>query len=203
MCLIAAQLKPSPTPGRKYNNLTVDENSVHSISVLAVLSYSFRRRIRALLVEPPLTKLEHVPVGEYLRYVAHETFGRQGVAPPEGLLAVFDLDATVEERKLRRRLHLAEHLSYGELLVEEEPLGERCGEGDVACRNARDLPAAEKVNLATLGYGLVRRGVVGARRRNFINGFDVDGTRKEGAASYCFRAEHGHNEETTTHLSKR
>ena len=64
---------------------------------------------------------------------------------------------------MRRRLHLAEHLPDRELFVEEESFGERCGDGHVACRNARRLSAAEKVDLATLVYGLLRRGGVCAR----------------------------------------
>ena len=123
--------------------------------MLAVLNFGFRRIIRALLVEPPLTKLKQIPVREHLRYVAHEALGRQSIPPPKGVLAVLDLDATINERKLRRRLHLAEHLPDGVLLIEEESFGERCGDCNVACRNACGLSAAEEVDLATLGHRLL------------------------------------------------
>ena len=85
---------------------------------------------------------------------------------------------------MRRRLHLAEHLPDRELLVEEESFGESCGNGHVACRNARRLSVTDKVDFATLVYGLLRRGGVCTRRGMFINCFDTDGARKEGAASY-------------------
>ena len=72
----------------------MDENRVCSILVLAVLCLSFRR-VDAPLVEPLLTKLEHVPVREHLRYVAHEALGGQRVSPPKDVLPVLDLDTTV------------------------------------------------------------------------------------------------------------
>ena len=122
--------------------------------MLVILNFGFRRIIRALLVEPPLTKLKHIPVREHLRYVAHEALSRQSISPPKGVLAVLGLDATIEERKLRRRLHLAKHLPDGVLLIEEESFGERCGDYNVACRNACGLSAAEEVDFATLDHGL-------------------------------------------------
>ncbi len=82
-----------------------------------------------------------------------------------------------------RRLHLAEHLPDSELLVEEESLAQRCGDSDVTGRNASGLSTTDKVDFATLGYGLLWRGGVRTRRGMGINRFDVDGASKEGTAS--------------------
>lgn len=131
--------------------------------MLAVLNFGFRRIIHTPLVEPPLAQLKHIPVREHLRYVAYEALGGQSIPSPKGVLAVLDLDATIQERKLRRALHLAEHLPDGVLLVEEESFGEGRGDRNVACRNACGLSAAEEVDFATLGHGLLGRGDVCAR----------------------------------------
>ena len=72
----------------------MDESRVCSISVLAVLCFSFRR-VCVLLVDSLLTKLEHVPVREYLLYVSNKALGGQGVPPPRDVFAIFDHDATV------------------------------------------------------------------------------------------------------------
>jgi len=65
----------------------------------------------------------------------------------------------------------------------------RCGDGYRACRNANGLAATDKVDFATLGYGLLRRGGVCTRGSMFINSFDVDGARKEGTALYSVSLE--------------
>ena len=73
-----------------------------------------------------------------------------------------------------RRLHLAEHLPNGELLVKEESLDHRCSDGDSAGRNAGRFSVAEKVYFAALGYGLFGRSLVCTGRRMSIDGLDVD-----------------------------
>ena len=118
VCVTGKIQQRKSDPMSEINTVTVDENRVCSKPV-PVLSFGGYLAHSRALVKPLLTKLEHVPVREHLCYIAHEALGGQHVAPPKGLLAILDLDTTVEERKLRRRLHLAEHLSYGELLVEE------------------------------------------------------------------------------------
>ena len=80
-------------------------------------------------------------------------------------------------------MHLAEHLPDGVLLVEEELLDQRRGDRHFAGRDASDLAATEKVDFATLSYGLFRRGDVCIGHSMFINGPDVDGASKEGTAS--------------------
>jgi len=47
-----------------------------------------------------------------------------------------------EECELERRLHLGEHLTNGKLLIGEERLAQRCGDGHGACRNANHLATA-------------------------------------------------------------
>ena len=92
--------------------------------------------------EPLLAQDKHVAVGEHLRDVALKALSREGIPPPQDALAVFEFAAALEERELRRRLHFAEHLSDGELLVEEEPLAQRRGERDGARRDADRLSSA-------------------------------------------------------------
>ncbi len=70
------------------------ENTVRSIPELAVLRCGCWH-VHVLLVEPPLTKVKHVPVREHLRYVAHKALCGQGVPPPEGVLAIFKPNTTV------------------------------------------------------------------------------------------------------------
>ena len=92
--------------------------------------------------EPLLAEDEHVAVWEHLDDVALEALGREGIPPPEDALAVLESAAALEECELGRRLHLAEHLADGELLVEEEPLAQRRADGHRARRDAGRIPAA-------------------------------------------------------------
>ena len=92
--------------------------------------------------EPLLAEDEHVAVWEHLRDVALEALGRESIPPPEHAPAIFESAAALEECKLGRRLHLAEHLADGELLVEEQPLAQLCGDGHGARRDAGRLAAA-------------------------------------------------------------
>ena len=92
--------------------------------------------------EPLLAEDEHVAVWEHLCDVALEALGRESIPPPEHAPAIFESAAALEECELRQRLHLAEHLTDGELLVQEEPLAQRCGDGHGARRDAGGLAAA-------------------------------------------------------------
>ena len=91
------------------------------------------------LAEPLFALNKHVPVWEHLHNVAQEPVSRQSVSPPEHALAGFEFAAALEKCKLGWRLHSAEHLSNGELLVEEEPLHQWRGDGDSARRDAGRL----------------------------------------------------------------
>ena len=84
-----------------------------------------------MLTEPLLAEDKRVAVGGHLDDVILEALSREGVPPPEDALAGFEPAAAFEERELGRRLHLAEYLSNGELLVEEESLAVRRCEGNV------------------------------------------------------------------------
>ena len=94
------------------------------------------------MAEPLLAEDEHVAVWEHLSDVALEAFGRQGIPSPEDALAVFESGAALEECELGRRLHLAEHLADGELLVKEKSLAQRRGDGHGARRDAGRLSTA-------------------------------------------------------------
>ena len=113
--------------------------------------------------EPLLAPNKHVAVGEHLHNVAQEAVRRQSIPPPEHALAGFEFAAALEECKLRRRLHPAEHLPDGELLVEEEPFHQRRGDGDRARRDAGRLAVAEEVDFAALGYGFFWRSCMRTR----------------------------------------
>jgi hypothetical protein len=133
------------------------------------------------LTEPLLAEDKHVAIGEHLDNVTLEALSREGVPPPEDALAGFEPATAFEERKLGRRLHLTEHLSNGELLVEEESLAVRRSEGNGTRRDAGRLSAADEMHFTALGYGLLGRGDVRAGRRVSVDGFDVDGACEEGA----------------------
>ena len=71
-------------------------------------------------------------------------------------------------------MHFAEHLSDGELLVEEESFHLRSRDRDGARRDARRLAVAYEVDFAALSYGTLGRSCVRARRRVSVDGLDVD-----------------------------
>ncbi len=73
-----------------------------------------------------------------------------------------------------RGLHFAEHLSDGELLVEEESLDLWRGDSDCACRDAGRLAVTDEVDFAALGYGLFGRSCVRAGRCVSVDSLDVD-----------------------------
>jgi hypothetical protein len=75
---------------------------------------------------------------------------------------------------LGRGLHFAEHLSNGELFVEEESLDLGRGDRDGACRDAGRLAIADKVDFAALGYGLFGRSCVRAGRCVGVDSLDID-----------------------------
>ena len=112
--------------------------------------------------EPLLALHKHIAVREYLDDIAQEALHRQRVPPPEHALPCFKFTATLEERKFGRCLHLAEHLSDRELLVQEESFHLRRRDRDGARRDARRLAVAYEVHFAALGYGLLGRGCVRA-----------------------------------------
>jgi hypothetical protein len=85
---------------------------------------------------------KHVAIREHLDNVAQEALRRQRIPPPENALSGFKFATALEECELWRRLHLAEHLPNGELLVEEESLDLWCGDEDGAGRNAGSLSVA-------------------------------------------------------------
>jgi hypothetical protein len=99
-------------------------------------------RADGFIVKPLLALNKHVAVREHLDNVAQEALRRQRIAPPENALAGFNFATALEECELGRRLHLAEHLPNGELLVEEESLDMRCGDGDGAGCDAGRLSVA-------------------------------------------------------------
>ena len=119
-----------------------DENSSGSILPLAHFCAAHFRVADQFTAEPLLAKDEHVMVWEHLRDVALEALGREGIPPPEHTPAIFESAATLEECELRRRLHLVEHLTDGELLIQEELLTQRCSDGHGARRDAGGLAAA-------------------------------------------------------------
>ena len=63
---------------------------------------------------------------------------------------------TTQKRKLGQRLHPVEHLPDSKLLVQKESLAQRCGDSDVTRCNASSPPLTDKVDFATLCYGLLR-----------------------------------------------
>ena len=113
--------------------------------------------------EPLLALNKHVAVGEHLHNVAQEAVRRQCIPPPEHALAGFEFAAAFEECELWRRLHPAEHLPDGELLVEEESFHQRRGDGDGARRDAGRLAVAEEVDFAALCYGFFWRSCMRTR----------------------------------------
>ena len=124
--------------------------------------------------EPLLTLHEHIAVREHLDDIAQEAVGRQGVSAPEHALSGFEFTATLEECEFGRRLHLAEHLSDGELFVQEESFHLRCRNRDGARRDTCRLAVAYEVDFAALGYGLLGRCCLRAGRGVGEDGLDVD-----------------------------
>jgi hypothetical protein len=124
--------------------------------------------------EPLLTLHKHIAVREHLDDIAQEAVRRQRVPPPEHTLSGFEFTAAFEECEFGRGLHFAEHLSDGELLVEEESFYLRRRDRDGARRDARRLAVAYKVNFAALGCGLLGRSCVRAGRRVSVDGLDVN-----------------------------
>jgi hypothetical protein len=117
---------------------------------------------------------KHVAVREHLDNVAQEALRRQRIPPPENGLSGFDFATALEECKLGRCLHPAEHLSNGELLVKEESLDQRRGDGDSAGRDAGRLSVTNEVDFAALVYGLLGRSLMGTGRSMTIDGLDAD-----------------------------
>ena len=126
------------------------------------------------LAKPLLALNKHVPVREHLHNVAQEAVRRQGVPPPEHALSGLEFAAALEECELGRRLHSAEHLPDGELLVQEESLHLRRRDGDSTRRDAGRLAVAEEVDFAALGYGFFGRSCMRTGRRMSKDGLDVD-----------------------------
>jgi hypothetical protein len=124
--------------------------------------------------EPLLTLHKHIAIREHLDDIAQEALGRQRVPAPEHALSGLEFAPALEERELGRALHLAEHLSDGELVVEEEPLHLRRRDRDGARRDARHLAVAYEVDFAALGYGLLGRRCVRAGRGVRVDGLYVD-----------------------------
>ena len=100
------------------------------------------RRADQFTAEPLLAEDEHVAVREHLGDVALEALRREGIPSPKDALAIFESATALEECELGRRLHLPEHLANGKLLVEEEPLAQRRGDGHGARRDADRLATA-------------------------------------------------------------
>lgn len=153
--------------------LNSEKNGTGSIAPLALL-YTALLRADGFFAEPLLALNKHVAVREHLDNVAQEALRRQRIPPPENGLAGFKFATALEECELGRRLHLAEHLPNGELLVKEESLDQWCGDGDSASRDAGRLSVAYKVDFAALGYGLLGRSLMCTGRRMSIDGLDVD-----------------------------
>ena len=120
--------------------LNSEKNGAGGIAPLALFNIALLKA-DGLPTEPLLALNKHVAVGEDLDDVAQEALRRQRIPPPENAFAGFDFAAALEKCELRRCLHLAEHLPDGELLVEEESLDRRCGDGDGASRDAGRLAA--------------------------------------------------------------
>ena len=121
--------------------LNGEENGARRISPLA-LFHAAPLRAGGFFAEPLLSLDKHVAVGEHLHNVAQEAVRRQSIPPPEHALSGFEFAAALEESKLGRRLHPAEHLPNCKLLVEEESLHQRRGDGDGARRDAGRLAVA-------------------------------------------------------------
>lgn len=124
--------------------------------------------------EPLLTLHKHIAVREHFDDIAQETFSRERIPPPEHALSGFEFAAALEECEFGRGLHLAEHLSDGELLVEEESFHLRRRESDGARCDACSLAVAHEVDFAALGYRLLRRSCVRPGRRVSVDGLDVN-----------------------------
>ena len=121
--------------------LNSQQNGARRISPLALFNVALLRAGR-FLAEPLLSLNKHVAVREHLHNVAQEALRRQRIPPPEYALARFEFAAAFEKCELGRRLHSAEHLSNGKLLVEKESLHLRGGDRDSTRRNAGRLIVA-------------------------------------------------------------
>jgi hypothetical protein len=121
--------------------LNSKKNSTGSIAPLALFHIALLRA-DMFFAEPLLALNKHVAVREHLDNVAQEALRRQRIPPPENALAGFNFATALEECELGRCLHLAEHLPDGKLLVKEESLDLRCGDGDSAGRDAGRLSVA-------------------------------------------------------------
>lgn len=121
--------------------LNSEKNGTGGIAPLALFNIALLRADR-FPAEPLLALNKHVAVREDLDNVTQEALRRQCISPPENTLSGFDFAAALEKCKLGRCLHLAEHLPDGKLLVEEESLDRRCGDGDGAGRDAGRLSVA-------------------------------------------------------------
>jgi len=121
--------------------LNSQKNGTGSIAPLA-LFHTALLRPSGFFAEPLLPLNKHITVRELLDDVAQESLRRQRIPPPKNALAGFKFVTALEECELGRRLHLAEHLPNGELLVKEESLDLRCGDGDSAGRDAGRLSIA-------------------------------------------------------------
>ena len=73
-----------------------------------------------------------------------------------------------------RRLHPAEHLPDGKLVVEEQSLHLWRGDRHGARRDAGRLVVAEEVDFAALGYGFFGRSCVRTGRGMGKDGLDID-----------------------------
>ena len=118
-----------------------EKNGTGSIAPLALFHVALLRA-DGFICEPLLALNKHVAVREHLDNVAQEALHRKRIPPPENALAGFNSATALEECELGRRLHLAEHLPNCELLVKEESLDMRCGDGDGAGRDAGRLSVA-------------------------------------------------------------
>lgn len=124
--------------------------------------------------EPLLTLHKHITVRKHLDDIAQEAVHRQRVPPPEHALSGFEFTDALEECELGRGLHFAEHLSDGELLVEEESFHLRRRDRDGARCDACRLAVAYEVDFAALGYGLLRRSCVRTGRGVSVDSLDVN-----------------------------
>ena len=160
-------------PRRRRCPLNSEKNGTGSIAPLALFHIALLRADE-FFAEPLLALNKHVAVREHLDDIAQEALHRQRVPPPEHALTGFKFTSTLEECELGRSLHLAEHLPNGELLVKEQSLDLRCGDGDSARRDACRLAVAYEVHFAALGYGVLGRSCVRAGRRVSVDGLDVN-----------------------------
>lgn len=124
--------------GSRRRPLKSEKNGTGRISPLALFHVALLRA-DGFLAEPLLALDKHVAIREHLHNVAQEAVRRQRIPPPEYALAGFEFAAALEKCKLGWRLHPAEHLSNGELLVEEESFHEWGGDSDSARRDAGRL----------------------------------------------------------------